>query len=92
MVAGSGDGSGGPGITVNPNAHEIGDPASGREVFRFETFGNEGFLTDAVRLPQGVAASAVTPIDALGIGLSVDIDALDTATKDTIAAELRTDL
>jgi hypothetical protein len=36
----------GPGISVNPNPHRMGDPASGREVFRFETFGNEGFWTD----------------------------------------------
>lgn len=89
---GSGGGSDGPGITVNPNPHETGDPVSGREVFRFETFGNEGFWTDAARLPQGVAANGVTPIDALGIGLNVDIEALDTATQDTIAAELLTDL
>lgn len=89
---GGGGGSDGPGITVNPNPHETGDPASGREVFRFETFGNEGFWTDAVRLPQGVMANAVTPIDALGLGLSVDVEVLDTATQDTIAAELLTDL
>lgn len=89
---GSGGGSDGPGITVNPNPHETGDPEIGREVFRFETFGNEGFWTDAVRLPQGVAANAVTPIDVLGLGLSVDVEALDRATQETIEAELLTDL
>jgi hypothetical protein len=45
-------------------------------VFRFETFGNEGFWTDAVRMPQGIKAARVTPLQALKLGLSVDIDAL----------------
>jgi hypothetical protein len=35
--------SDGPRIDINPNPHRMGDAAAGREVFRFETFGNEGF-------------------------------------------------
>lgn len=85
-------GSDGPGFTSNPNGHAVGNAAAGRDVFRFETFGNEDFWTDAVRLPQGMVAAGVTPLDALGIGLSVDIDALDAATQAAIAAELLTDL
>lgn len=89
----SGDiGSDGPGATANPNVHGTGSSAAGRDVFRFETFGNEGFWTDAVRLPQGIVAAGVTPLDALATGLSVDIEALDQATRDAIAAELLTDL
>ncbi len=42
-----------------------GDATLGRDVFRFETFGNEGFWTDAVRLPAGIEAAKVTPMQAL---------------------------
>lgn len=68
-----------------------GDERSGRDVFRFETFGNEGFWTDAVRLPAGVVAAGVTPLQALQLGLQVDVDALDDATKRAVAAELKKD-
>lgn len=68
-----------------------GNAKAGRKVFRFETFGNEGFWTDAVRLPAGVMAAKVTPLKALQLGLSVDIDALDAATQQTLAAQLKAD-
>ncbi len=68
-----------------------GNERSGREVFRFETFGNEGFWTDAVRLPAGVVAARVTPLQALQLGLQVDVEALDAATKKAVAAELKKD-
>ena len=42
--------SDGPGIAVNPNPHRMGNAAAGRDVFRFETFGNEGFWTDGRRI------------------------------------------
>ncbi len=45
--------SDGPAITVNPNPHQTGNAAAGRDVYRFETFGNEGFWTDAARLAKG---------------------------------------
>ena len=61
-------------------------------MFRFETFGNEGFWTDAMRLPQGVKTAKVTPLDALKAGLSVDADAIDPALASKLAAELKTDL
>lgn len=82
----------GPDTTVQPVIHETGDAVSGKDVFRFELFGTEGFWTDAMRLQQGIVAAGVTPIDALEIGLSVDIDALDAPTQQAIAAELETDL
>jgi cytochrome c2 len=68
-----------------------GNAKSGRDVFRFETFGNEGFWTDAVRLPAGVVAAGVTPLKALQLGLQVDVEALDDATKKAVAAELKKD-
>ena len=76
----------------NPNVHQTGDRGAGRAVFRMETFGNEGFWTDALRLPAGMAAAKFTPIDALKAGLSVNVDALDDATRKIVAAEVKTDL
>ncbi|HEY5070644.1 MAG TPA: hypothetical protein VII63_01295 [Caulobacteraceae bacterium] len=75
-----------------PHSGLTGHPAAGRDVFRFETFGNEGFWTDAVRLPKGIMEAKVTPIDALKLGLLVDIDAVPAELRGPLAAELKTDL
>jgi len=76
----------------NPNKHQTGDARAGKDVFRSETFGNEAFWTDAVRLPQGMMAAKFTPLDALKAGYHVNVDALDDATKKAVAAELKTNL
>ncbi len=68
-----------------------GDASRGQEVFRFETFGNEGFWTDAMRVPAGVRAAKVTPLDALKLGLSVDVEAVDADTQKTLRDELTRD-
>jgi len=68
-----------------------GDATLGRQVFRFETFGNEGFWTDAVRLPAGMAAAKVTPLQALELGLDVNVDAVDAATQRALATQLKQD-
>lgn len=86
------NGSDGPQSSEAPVVHQAGDPVLGKQVFRFETFGNEAFWTDALKLQQGIIAAGVTPIQALQLGLSVDIDALDGATQAALAAELKTDL
>ena len=70
---------------------QSGNANVGRDVFRFETFGNEGFWTDAVRLPGGIAAARVTPLQALQLGLQIDSDMVDTATKAELARELAID-
>jgi mono/diheme cytochrome c family protein len=85
-------GSDGPVSTEAPVVHATGNNANGQQVFRFETFGNERFWTDALRLQQGVAAAGVTPIQALQLGLMVDSDALNATMRAAIAAELATDL
>ena len=85
-------GSDGPVSSEAPVIHQAGNAAAGMLVFRFETFGNEGFWTDALKLQQGFIATRVTPIKALQLGLSVDIEALDAATQAAIAAEVKTDL
>lgn len=81
----------GPDNPGTPPAQQTGDAAAGKAVFRFETFGNERFWTDALRLPAGVVAAGITPVQALQLGLNVDVDQLDTATKAAIAAELQAD-
>lgn len=73
-------------------APKLGDAARGKEVFRSETFGNEGFWTDAMRVPQGMADHKVTPLDALKTGLTVDADLIPADLKDALSKELKTDL
>ena len=87
----SGGPGGGPANQGSPPAHTLGNATNGRTVFRSETFGNERFWTDAIRLPAGILAAKVTPFQALGLGLHVDIEALDAATVAAVAAELLLD-
>lgn len=47
----------------------------GREIFRHETFGDERFWTDVLRMHEVIEA-AVDPATALSVGLKVDADAL----------------
>jgi mono/diheme cytochrome c family protein len=80
----------GPVATLPPP--KLGDAARGKDVFRSETFGNEGFWTDAMRVPKGMADHKVTPIDALKTGLTVDADLIPADLKASLAKELGTDL
>ncbi len=84
-------GSDGPPNAGTPVPHQTGNAAAGRDVFRFETFGNERFWTDAVRLPAGISAARVTPLEALQLGLQVDSDALDPATQRALMTQLEAD-
>ena len=52
--------------------------AQGKQIFRFETFGDEAKWTDALRMNEPIAA-AVDPSTALSVGLKVDADALPPA-------------
>ncbi|MBV1692274.1 hypothetical protein KRR38_32590 [Novosphingobium sp. G106] len=83
--------SAGPADQGPPLRQTMGNAASGRDVFRFETFGNEGFWTDAVRLPAGIMAAGVTPLQALDLGLQIDADAIDPKTKAQLGTELNAD-
>ena len=86
-------GSAGPADqTTNQFVHPTGDVTVGRDVFRFETFGNEGYWTQVLQLPQGMKEAGVTPLMALKLGLSVDIEKVPAALATAIAAELKTDL
>jgi hypothetical protein len=54
---------------------------NGRQIFRFDTFGDERFWSGALKLHQAIAGArlggvgpGVSPATALGVGLKVDVD------------------
>lgn len=49
----------------------------GQQIFRFETFGDEVFWTDVLKMNE-VIESAVSPSVAASVGVKVDVDALPT--------------
>ena len=59
--------------------------AEGKEIFRYDTFGDEQYWTDTLRMHEVIDA-AVSPRAALGVGLKVDVDALPQAVRDALAA------
>ena len=57
--------------------------AEGRQIFRFDTFGDEAFWGDTIKLHQAIQGTGfggvgpgVSPRTALAVGLKVDVDAL----------------
>src|ERR1043166_8971341 len=65
----------------------------GRNTFRYDTFGDEAFWGDTLKLHQALAGAAlggvgpgVSPRTALSVGLKVDSDALPLATANAIRA------
>lgn len=52
--------------------------ARGKSIFRFDTFGDETFWTDTLRMHE-VIRGAVDPTTALSVGLKVDTDSLPPA-------------
>jgi cytochrome c553 len=48
--------------------------SEGRDIFRFDTFGDETFWTDTLRLHEIV--QTISPVTALSVGLKVDADTL----------------
>jgi len=79
------------GLTAaNPvSAHGDQDLISqGRQIFRFDTFGDQAFWGDLLRLHEAIAGAAnggvgpgVSPRTALSVGLKVDSEALPLAVK-----------
>ena len=58
--------------------------ADGKQIFRFDTFGDEAFWGDALQLHKAIAT--VSPKTALSVGLKVDIDALPPALLEQLKA------
>lgn len=57
--------------------------AEGRQIFRFDTYGDQAFWGDTIKLHQAIQGTrfggvgpGVSPKTALGVGLKVDVDAL----------------
>ena len=60
------------------NRDEQAEIARGRQIFRFDTFGDETKWTDTLRMHE-VIRKAVDPTNALSVGLKVDAEALPAA-------------
>jgi mono/diheme cytochrome c family protein len=58
--------------------------ADGRQIFRYDTFGDEQLWTGFLRMHEAIAK--VPPTTALAVGLKVDVDALPPAVVDAIKA------
>src|SRR5215813_11476782 len=76
---------------ISKNAQEM--LQQGRQVFRYDTFGDEAFWGDALRLHQAIAGEkqggvgpGVSPKTALAVGLKVDLDALPASLVDQLRA------
>jgi mono/diheme cytochrome c family protein len=76
VLAACGDNDQGP---TEPTPDQL---AEGKQTFRFETFADETFWTDTLRIHEVIQA-AVSPQTALGVGLKVDAEALPPGTLET---------
>ena len=66
------------GAAQQMTAQQTALAAQGKQIFRFETFGDETKWTDQLRMHE-VIRTAVDPLTALKVGLKVDADALPPA-------------
>ena len=55
-------------------------PNNGQSIFRLDTYGDESFWTDTLRMNE-VIGTKVSPATALSVGLKVDVDALPAEIK-----------
>jgi hypothetical protein len=73
------------------DSHAVLTVQEGREIFRHDTFGDEAFWGDAIKLHQAIAGAAhggvgpgVSPATALSVGLKVDANAIPAAVAQQI--------
>jgi hypothetical protein len=85
LVAGIAGGATLGSCTDGPNGPDAEQIATGRDIFRYDTFGDEKFWTDTLRMHEVIEA-AVTPEVALSVGLKVDADAIPPDVQAAIAA------
>ena len=78
------------GQPVQAQASQLAE--QGRQIFRFDTFGDEKFWGDSLKLHRAVAGAAnggvgpgLSPRAALGVGLKVDVDALPPELQQALA-------
>lgn len=76
LLAGLALGAGERGDAASEEAlsKDDGHASAGRQIFRYDTFGDEQLWTDVLRMHEVIAT--VSPATALAVGLKVDIDAL----------------
>jgi hypothetical protein len=70
-------------LTQDPIENATNKTKQGQQIFRFDTFGDQAFWGDTLRLHQAIEGAAlggvgpgVSPRTALAVGLKIDIDAL----------------
>jgi mono/diheme cytochrome c family protein len=73
--------------TLSPELEQLDSSlvAEGRLIFRFDTFGDEKYWTDTLRMHE-VIQGGVSPATALSVGLKVDVDSLPSAVQSAIVA------
>lgn len=78
-------------VTIEANSSKM--IATGRKTFRFDTFGDEAFWGDTLKLHQAIEGAAlggvgpgVSPTTALAVGLKVDADALPASVVQALKA------
>jgi mono/diheme cytochrome c family protein len=76
---------------MEQNVHDMFE--RGRQIFRYDTFGDQAFWGDKLKLHQAIAGSklggvggGVSPATALAVGLKVDVDALPGSLRSSLAA------
>jgi hypothetical protein len=79
-----------PEALVHENAQRM--IRQGRHTFRYDTFGDEAFWGDTLKLHQAIAGAnqggvgpGLSPVAALGLGLKVDLDALPESLRAQLA-------
>lgn len=91
-ISGNGGGGGDHGPVSDPtldNAQKL--VLQGKQIFRFDTFGDEVFWGDTLKIHQAIAGDSnggigpgVSPNTALAVGLKVDVDALPQSLVDSL--------
>ena len=71
-------GSGSDDSAALSQAAQAAQAEQGKQIFRFDTFGDEAQWTDTLRMHE-VIRTAVDPVTALSVGLKVDAEALPAA-------------
>jgi hypothetical protein len=79
-------------LEQDPAKNAIEKVEQGRQTFRFDTFGDEAFWGDTLKLHQAIEGEAhggvgpgVSPRTALSVGLKIDVDALPSNVMEQIA-------
>jgi hypothetical protein len=91
-TAGDDDGERSPSQRDQRNLkHALAEIVRGREIFRSDTFGDEAFWGDTLRLHEAIAGAAnggvgpgLSPKTALALGLKVDVESLPTGLRNAL--------